>query len=164
MKIQDYQIKCKRSCPDLGANSNFLHMELGVLTEIGEVLDVFKKNIAYNKPIDYVNLGEELSDISWYLCNQATFRNLEVNFEHFKADYKITSQDEVLEYLMYPDLNNTNFTLSFNIMKIAEFYNLDFEKLLDNNINKLLVRFPDKFTEEAANNRNLEAERVELEK
>ena len=47
--------------------------------------------------------------------------------------------------------------------KKAKYYNLDFAKLLDNNIAKLKVRFPDKFTEEAALNRNLEEERKTLE-
>lgn len=41
---------------------------------------------------------------------------------------------------------------------------LDFEKSLMNIIDKLKKRFPDKFTEHMAINRNLEAERKELEK
>ena len=40
----------------------------------------------------------------------------------------------------------------------------DFPTEMTRVINKLKVRFPDKFTEEAANNRNLEAERKTLEK
>lgn len=40
----------------------------------------------------------------------------------------------------------------------------DFPTEMTRVINKLKVRFPDKFTEEAANNRDLEAERKTLEK
>jgi hypothetical protein len=50
------------------------------------------------------------------------------------------------------------------LANIAEFYNLDFFQCLTNNIDKLKVRYPEKFTNEAAQNRDLEAERVELEK
>lgn len=39
-----------------------------------------------------------------------------------------------------------------------------FEQLMTMNINKLTVRFPDKFDKEKALNRNLNAERKELEK
>jgi spore germination protein YaaH len=42
--------------------------------------------------------------------------------------------------------------------------NLSWEQGLINNINKLKVRFPDKYSDDLASNRNLDAERQELEK
>jgi hypothetical protein len=50
------------------------------------------------------------------------------------------------------------------LANIAEWFELDFFQVLTNNIDKLKVRYPEKFTEEAAQNRDLEAERAELEK
>lgn len=50
------------------------------------------------------------------------------------------------------------------LSNLARLLDMDVEKLLDNNIDKLRKRFPDKFTSENALNRNLEAERKELEK
>lgn len=51
------------------------------------------------------------------------------------------------------------------LMNLLFFYaGLSVEKSMENNINKLKVRFPDKFDEHLAKNRNLVAERVELEK
>jgi hypothetical protein len=47
---------------------------------------------------------------------------------------------------------------------IASWFDLDFGDCLSNNIDKLRVRYPEKFTEENAIERNLKAERVELEK
>lgn len=41
--------------------------------------------------------------------------------------------------------------------------NMSFEEVMDMNINKLQRRFPDKFTEEAALNRDLNKEREQLE-
>ena len=49
-------------------------------------------------------------------------------------------------------------------MGICEVLEIDFWQTLTNNISKLQVRYPEKFTEEAALNRDLAAERVELEK
>lgn len=51
-----------------------------------------------------------------------------------------------------------------NISEILNFYKLDIHQGLENNINKLKVRFKHKFTTEEANNRKLDIERIELEK
>lgn len=47
-----------------------LYMDMGLLTEYGELIDIFKKKLAYGKEIDYVNLGEECVDILWYQVNK----------------------------------------------------------------------------------------------
>ncbi len=44
-----------------------LHGALGIVTEAGELADAFKKNLFYGKPLDYVNLMEELGDIMFYV-------------------------------------------------------------------------------------------------
>jgi NTP pyrophosphatase (non-canonical NTP hydrolase) len=164
MTIKEYQIECKRTCPGLGSREkDLLHMKLGIITELGEVLDIFKKNLAYGKPIDYINLGEELADICWYLFNKANFLKFKISFDTYYMDFKINSENEVLDYLSDPDFDSDLGLADFTLKKIAEFYNLDFEKLLDINIAKLKVRFPDKFTEEQALNRDLDSERQVLE-
>jgi hypothetical protein len=43
-------------------------------------------------------------------------------------------------------------------------HGLSAEQCMENNINKLRIRFPEKFEEHRANNRDLESERKELEK
>jgi NTP pyrophosphatase (non-canonical NTP hydrolase) len=49
------------------------------------------------------------------------------------------------------------------LFKVAEFLKLDFWQLLTNNIQKLQIRYPEKFSNESALNRNLEEERKVLE-
>jgi NTP pyrophosphatase (non-canonical NTP hydrolase) len=165
LTIQEYQQLAKRTCVSLGSlEKDLLHMKLGVLTEIGEILDIFKKELAYKKSIDIVNLGEELADVAWYACNEATFLNLEVTLEKYIANYKIEDFDEILRHLLYFDIQRNNHNdIIFTMKCIAEYYNLNFEKCLYNNIEKLKVRYPEKFTEEAALNRNLDEERKTLE-
>lgn len=121
MNIQDYIKESGRTFsyrkePLDEKTTDLLHCAIGVATESGELLDQFKKHIFYGKPLDVVNVGEELADKLWYIVN------------------------------------------------LCRLLNLDPEQLMQNNIDKLRVRFPDKFTMENALNRNLEAERKELEK
>lgn len=46
--------------------ARLLHVGMGMVTEAGEFIDMLKKHIYYGKPIDRVNLNEELGDSSWY--------------------------------------------------------------------------------------------------
>ena len=69
--LKEYQELAARTCADLGSKRlNNLHMKMGLITELAEAIDVYKKKIAYKKDIDYVNLQEELiGDVFWYAVN-----------------------------------------------------------------------------------------------
>lgn len=92
-----------------------LHAAMGLCTETGEFMDMLKKHILYGKPLDEVNLKEELGDQLWYTA------------------------------LALDELRST------------------FENCFATNINKLRARYPNKFTELDALNRNLDKERKILE-
>lgn len=96
--------------------SRVMHAMMGMVTELGELMDPVKKHLIYGKPLDLPNLGEEIGDGNWYssgvLCDALEMR---------------------------------------------------LEDIWERNIAKLRVRFPDKFTEEQALNRDLDAERKALE-
>ena len=95
--------------------AEILHGTLGIVTEAGEIADVLKKHLIYGKPLDKVNLKEELGDAAWYIA--LMIRRLQTSFE----------------------------------------------QVFDVNIEKLYVRYPEKFTEEAALNRDVIKERKLLE-
>jgi NTP pyrophosphatase (non-canonical NTP hydrolase) len=117
MSIKEYQKQAERTLVKLEKNSyDLLHMCLGLQTESAEISDVFKKKLAYNKDIDWVNVKEEIGDLMWYIAN----------------------------------LCNLN--------------EWDLENILETNINKLKIRFPEKFTNDLAINRDLLEERKTLEK
>lgn len=92
-----------------------LHAAMGLCTETGEFMDMLKKHILYGKPLDEVNLKEELGDQLWYTA------------------------------------------LALDELKAT------FEQVFDTNIAKLRARYPNKFTEKDALNRNLDEERCILE-
>lgn len=186
--ILEYQGLAARTCPDLGTpDLNERHMNLGVVTEIGETLDIFKKFLAYQKPIDIVNLGEELADTAWYIVNKCRFHEIPLDddfntvvteigavikegmFTEAELPTELKSEAMLTVVLMtYCGPTNNMFNAPIVqlavLANIAQFYELDFFQLLTNNIDKLKVRYPEKFTNEAAQNRDLKAERVELEK
>jgi NTP pyrophosphatase (non-canonical NTP hydrolase) len=116
MEINKYQQEAARTCAKIdGAILDDLHMVLGMQTEAAEIADVYKKTIAYKKPLDFVNIKEELGDIMWYIAN----------------------------------LCNMN--------------GWDLRDIMQTNIDKLKTRYPEKFTEKEALNRNLKKERGVLE-
>lgn len=167
LNLAEYQQLAKRTCPDLGSRAlNMEHMEDGIFTECGEIVDIFKKKLAYKKPIDFVNLGEEIADVAWYLVNAATFNELKVEEA---LSFKVVDEGQCKNIFkwLYADYVNEEYTITdlLAILKsVCIYFKLDFEECLYRNIEKLKVRFPEKFSEEAALNRNLDAERKELEK
>ena len=53
-------------------NFDIIHAAFGLASEVGEIADAMKRDMAYGKPYDPVNLMEEAGDILWYvslLCN-----------------------------------------------------------------------------------------------
>lgn len=188
--IVEYQQLASRTCPDLDTPElNLLHMNLGISTEIGEFLDAMKKNIAYNKPLDVVNLSEELADMSWYIANKSRIfykKSWTEELEEKSYEVLLGEVKEYLDSISGIDINTKvaiiltsiiqpmtdDFTKeTFNGVRdmailsyVADIFEIDFFQSLTNNINKLKVRYPEKFNEKDALERNLEEERKQLEK
>jgi len=117
MNLNEYTKNAKRTTAKLRTETmDDLHMVLGMVTEVAELADAYKKYIAYGKDLDFINIQEEIGDLMWYIANLCAFNNF------------------------------------------------DLEKILETNINKLRVRYPEKFSEDHANNRDLQKEREILEK
>lgn len=62
---------------------HLLHGAIGISTESGEIQDQLKKHIFYGKPLDRVNLLEEVGDVMWYCA--LLLRNLDSSFEEIAA-------------------------------------------------------------------------------
>lgn len=173
MNIKEYQINAARTCADLGSkDNNLFHMEMGICTEKGELVDIYKKFFAYGKAIDLVHLKEELGDLCWYQANRDTFLNYsysedQINFEGLIQLEATTNFEEHKEgvFMLWADPLETLDRQSIwaLIYLTCRVYGIDFGDMLEININKLKARYPEKFTEEAALNRDLDAEREVLE-
>lgn len=74
MNIQQFQLKSVRTMKI--DKETIPHCALGLSGEVGEVVDLVKKNIYYKKDIDLDHLEEEIGDVMFYLVNLATMYNL----------------------------------------------------------------------------------------
>ena len=94
MNLEVYKKEAKRT---LSMCENKLlddiHMVSGMITESAEIMDVYKKHIAYGKELDLVNVKEEIGDLMWYIVNMCTINNwdlesiLETNINKLKSRY-----------------------------------------------------------------------------
>lgn len=179
MNLETYQQETKRTLPDLGSEKlNLAHMVLGIFSEEAELTKAIVND-------DTVNIGEEVADKFWYISNYCNLRGYSIRelyewrnewideiAEETDCEIYGTSclQDLIKKNLAYNkpiDLNKEILYLKMVLSGLSDLIteaDLDLETILENNINKLKVRFPEKFTEELALNRNLEEERKELEK
>ena len=180
MKLKEYQQQAQRTCSDLGSEAiNLAHMVLGICSEDEE----------YSKAcvqFDNIGMQEEIIDKFWYIANYCNIRGFLLdelfedrsNFfqEDWEQDCSIYEvqlsklQDYVKKYLAYGKEPNPEKEVNaikgilFVLDNELDFNELNLEQGLQNNIDKLRVRFPDKFTTENALNRNLDEERKQLEK
>ena len=51
---------------------------LGIIGEVGEVIDCIKKSMRDEVPINREHLKEELGDVLWYVCNIATDAHIDM--------------------------------------------------------------------------------------
>jgi hypothetical protein len=181
MKFEEYREQTKRTLPDLGSVIfNSIHMTLGLGSEIVELFEALDKD-------DAVNIGEELSDKLWYAANYCNIHGIIVNPELTQGTIEIDYlqfdnllHDMIRHISMLQDFDKKllaygkevsledrsskiNLLISF-IIEAMGCIGLDAEVCMRNNINKLRTRYPDKFDSEKAINRDLEAERKQLEK
>lgn len=94
MNIKEYckQVEVTRAPLELTLDDN-THMLFGMLTELGEITDVFKKYLAYEKDIDWVNVKEEIGDLMWYIAGFCNINDLDLeeilqtNIDKLRARY-----------------------------------------------------------------------------
>lgn len=173
MNIKEYQINAARTCADLGSkDNNLFHMEMGICTEKGELVDIYKKFFAYGKELDLVHLKEELGDICFYQANKDTFLGYfysedQINFEGLTQLEATTNFEEHKEgvFMLWVDpLETLDRASMWSLIYLTcRVYGIDFGDMLETNINKLKARYPEKFTQKNALNRDLNAEREVLE-
>jgi NTP pyrophosphatase (non-canonical NTP hydrolase) len=58
--------------------ANPMHYALGLVTEAGEIADIFKKHFAYDKPVDPQHVKEEIGDLMWYIARMCEWYNFDL--------------------------------------------------------------------------------------
>lgn len=110
MDIQTYQIKSRETAVYPNINSNITYPSLGLIGEIGELSEKFKKvmrdngGILSQERIDGI-IGET-GDLLWYLCAFCTELKINIeNMDHVYTLYKdfsnIANEDIIIELFGY---------------------------------------------------------------
>jgi hypothetical protein len=184
MNFSEYKLEAARTCPDLGnILTNNIHMTMGMITEIQEMYEA----------TDVINVYEEQGDFLWYFGNFCRMNNIDfghkltelpaynenvTEIELFIATANLLDIfKKALAYnkpVVPETLNKICYEIGHSLLQaIAKINHIVVEKggeartlsdVLEANINKLRLRFPDKFDQDLAINRDHAAERVSLEK
>lgn len=167
MNLKEYQSLALVTFPRLSSSKkDIAHLKSGIFTEIGELVDCMKKNLAYNKPYDTPNIKEEIGDAMWYVvCLDAVHEKV-TEKPFFYVSYAGWDLENVIEDILASPFATTDIISSHILRKlhgICDFFQVDLRECLEINIQKLKARYPDGFNEEKAINRNLTKERQILE-
>lgn len=177
MKFEDYRKINLRTNKWLGSPQlDLAHALIGMTSEINELEEAIDN-------ADEVNISEELSDQCWYFSLYLDVRGLPtppilsvIPFNSYTSLVRNISKlnDLAKKWIIYNKEINTEIEqryLSLIFTVLSNFYIdkhtnavINIERGLQNNIDKLKKRYPDAYSDELAQNRNLEAERKELEK
>jgi NTP pyrophosphatase (non-canonical NTP hydrolase) len=175
MKWEEYKVLSERTlssqfyCDD--RMQRLLHAVVGMLTEVEEVLDNHSMADA-----DQVNRAEEWGDIAWYMAILAREYSLplvdtsEGNLEGTDHTMDMTKRllrllDMMKKSVYYnkPFDDGVAGKLSSEVissmLRYASVNGIDTEQAMRANIEKLRARYGDKFSSEAAINRDLDNER-----
>ena len=94
MEINDYQKLALRTMnTELNKKDVLINGVMGLCGESGEAIDIVKKHLAHNHPLDKEHLIKELGDIAWYLAETAYALDvdletvLKLNIEKLKKRY-----------------------------------------------------------------------------
>lgn len=102
MTPEEYTEECRRTerredwaeiTPELSNNVRLLYTLIGLATEAGEALDVFKKCLFYKRPFDIEHFASELGDVLWYLTMAADISRysledlMQINTEKLRKRY-----------------------------------------------------------------------------
>jgi NTP pyrophosphatase (non-canonical NTP hydrolase) len=175
MDLITYQEQTLRTLPKLGSPINdSLHMTVGIMTEIAEIVDIMVSDYNPNK------IKDELGDVMWYLSNYSNLLGAAIgDFINALDGFAIMGTLSNIDGLLLSssrllDMDKKTFaygkvytkaekiatmmSVFYYVTKLAEEHKVDLNEAMDLNIKKLRVRFPDKFVSDQAINRDVEKE------
>jgi NTP pyrophosphatase (non-canonical NTP hydrolase) len=183
MNLQEYQEKALRTesiIDAVVADKNELLHTLAMFNTIGEMLDCLKKKIYYRNPKKYNEQFEKLSTDLKFFTSCEERHHKELHEETLDVDPRVfhgvigiaTEAAELVAALQKNisghELDPVNVQeemadISWYKAILNDALKLSWEEGLDRNIAKLKARYPEKYSDEHAEVRNLDIERKILE-
>jgi NTP pyrophosphatase (non-canonical NTP hydrolase) len=193
MNFKEYVPLAMRTCKSFPTADHINHMCLGIVGEMGELVDQIKKAYVYGKAIDQVNIIEEVGDVAYYtaglvqcfpaladwldsdeLKQSINYEKLEVARENITRTILLNAMSAAnlaVDLTMFADNDNLQDTDAEEVAKTlgtalfatAVLLEVDLSQACEVNIAKLAKRYGDKYSDYAAINRDIDAERAVLE-
>ena len=193
MNFKEYAPLAMRTCKELPTADHINHMCLGIVGEMGELVDAIKKAYVYGKGVDQTNIVEEVGDVSWYtaglvqcfpaladwldgdeLKQSINYEKLEVARESITRTILLNTMSAAnlaVDLMMFADDDNLQDANAEQVAKAlgtalfatAVLLEVDLAGAYEVNIAKLAKRYGDKYSDYAAINRDIDAERAVLE-
>jgi NTP pyrophosphatase (non-canonical NTP hydrolase) len=157
--------------------TDIFHCSLGIIGELGEIADWYKKNIGYGRPKDenwYAEVKGELGDVIYYIVKLGELAESNAIKDNFgvEADTSCNSIFPIITKAMEDavgTISHSSFTVEFQnllaetfltVKAIAAFENIEFDDILISNLAKLEKRHGSSYNEkssyEAGRNRDNE--------
>lgn len=156
-------------------DSKVLIRALKIFIASGNILDMYKKNVFYTKPIDWhqvVTNLEEIEQLTDFLTSGES-QEIDIDPRVFHALIGIATEATELMEAMLASINGAeldrvnlleeSFDCDWYQFILHDALDADMKQTWDTGIEKLRKRFPEKFTSEDAIKRDLDEERNILE-
>lgn len=191
MKFKEYVESTSRTWNFQEGIKDLDHSLLGLVDEVGELSSAFKKHVGYGDDIDISNIKEEIGDCTFFLARVLEAAQIS-NSEGLYTQYdqicvKEVSEDELnrIKQARYVDIvfglteavnsihqslvegNGNNLAqgcadMLSTLASACIYFDTTLVECMDKNIEKLKVRYPEKFNKENALNRDIKAEKEAL--
>jgi NTP pyrophosphatase (non-canonical NTP hydrolase) len=171
MRLHEYQKLAMRTAPEKtgefidARQLQLLHCVLGICGEVGEIVEDLE-----NKE----NVIQEVGDVTWYMAIGLDAIGFDMENLETEVNYEGTYDDLVIQSAILADIvkRHVYYKTEFNFEKfittmgmilsclegIALEYSFNIETALENNIKKLQIRYPYKFSTDKAINRDVAKE------
>jgi NTP pyrophosphatase (non-canonical NTP hydrolase) len=179
MTLHEFAQHTARTWHAQGKDRDLQHAFLGMGDEIGELRSNLKKQVGYGKDIDTNNVLEEAGDFAYFLVRawvtmwdikllgRYKIVSLPRTYWRIKALNAISQEANKAEAMaLFAGDEDTAVQHLSNALAHLESYldtfHYSLEDAMEANVSKLQKRYPEKWTVEAATNRDREAERTAI--
>ncbi len=153
MNYAEYQVEARRTMEQTLTPEERIELCLwGIPGEVGEIIDLYKKERFHRRPRDKDKYRKEIGDVVWYVANlcHETSRNFIPFRMHFHGENEADILRDILREAAKMAGDNPQWILT-RLVHLAKKLDLGpFEEILDLNIAKLRARYPDGFSTEAS--------------
>ena len=193
MNFKEYIPLAMRTCKPLPFTEHINHMGLGIVGEMGEIVDQLKKAYVYGKAIDQVNIVEEVGDVAYHVAGVVQFYPNLHNFiesdelkNSINYEKLVEAKSNITRTILLNTMSAANLVVDMGILAdeaggpsgegeevaktlcmflfaTAVLLEVDLSQVYEVNIAKLAKRYGDKYSDYAAINRDIDAERAVLE-